>query len=66
MTANQTGAELSSLSTALDDLLKRITAIAERHAGTRDDQIAQELFAVERSLNQAGRRLAKLAESLTQ
>lgn len=53
--------ELSSLSTALTDLIRRVAAIAEREAGTHQhDDVAAELFAVERSLTTAGRRLERL------
>ena len=54
--------ELSSLATALDDLTRRITAIAESLANTQADWAAQDLFAVERSLRAAHRRLATLTE----
>ena len=57
------GPELSSLSTALGELTARITAIAERCAGTEADPVAQELFAVERSLGEALRRLEGLDTS---
>ncbi len=56
-------AELSSLSTALGDLTERIGAIATRAAAAHDDDAAAELFAVERALTGAGRRLARLASS---
>lgn len=54
--------ELSSLATALDELTRRITAIAEGLANTQADWAAQDLFAVERSLRAAHRRLATLTE----
>ena len=54
--------ELSSLATALDDLTRRITAIAESLANTQADWAAQDLFAVERSLRAGHRRLATLTE----
>ena len=54
--------ELSSLATALDDLTRRVTAIAESLANTQADWAAQDLFAVERSLRAAHRRLATLTE----
>ena len=56
--------ELSSLATALDDLTKRVTAIAESLAHTQADWAAQDLFAVERSLRAGHRRLATLNERL--
>ena len=51
-------AELSSLTTALDELTSRVAAIAEPLAGTEDDLLASDLFEVERSLREAVRRLA--------
>jgi hypothetical protein len=51
-------AELSSLTTALDELAGRVAAIAEPLAGTDDDLLASDLFEVERSLREAIRRLA--------
>jgi hypothetical protein len=56
--ANPLGAELSSLTTALDELTGRVAAIAEPLAGTDDDSLASALFEVERSLREAVRRLA--------
>jgi hypothetical protein len=57
-------AELSSMSTALDELARRVTAMAEGLANTKADWVAQDLFAVERNLGAAGRRLAALTERL--
>lgn len=51
-------AELSSLTTALDELTSRVAAIAEPLVGTDDDLLASDLFEVERSLREAVRRLA--------
>ena len=51
-------AELSSLTTALDELTSRVAAIAEPLAGTDADLLANDLFEVERSLREAVRRLA--------
>ena len=56
--------ELSSMTTALDDLARRVTAIAEGLANTEADWVAQDLFAVERSLGAAHRRLVTLNERL--
>ena len=55
-------AELSSLATALDDLTRRVTSIADALTGTEHDLMASELFEVERSLSGAQRRLARLLE----
>ncbi|HUP70625.1 MAG TPA: hypothetical protein VM142_12545 [Acidimicrobiales bacterium] len=52
-------AELSSISTALDELSKRVTAIAEDYAGSRRDDLASELYRVERALATASRTLAR-------
>jgi hypothetical protein len=62
--ASPPGPELSSLATALEDLTKRITAIADSLANTQSDWAAQDLFAVERSLRAGHRRLATLNEQL--
>ncbi len=58
------GPELSSVATALEDLRRRVTAMAEGLANTQADWAAQDLFAVERSLNAAHRRLGTLNERL--
>jgi hypothetical protein len=58
------GPELSSLATALEELTRRLTDLADRHAGTQRDAVSQELYEVERSLGEARRRLAKLNRSL--
>jgi hypothetical protein len=53
-------AELSSVATALDDLNRRLVAIADQAASDHDDETAAELFAVERALRGALRRLHRL------
>ena len=53
-------AELSSLATALTELTRRVAGIAEQAASTRDEELSSELFAVERALRGAGRRLQRL------
>ena len=55
--------ELSSLATALTDLTARIASIAEEAARSKDDELSSELFAVERSLRGANRRLERLGRS---
>lgn len=65
-------AELSSISTTLGDLTRRVSALAEqaRRAGTGGDgdggaaggDLAAELFTVERSLKGALRRLERAAD----
>src|SRR4051812_12840631 len=56
-------AELSSITTAVDELHQRITTLAERNATSDDDTLAQTLFDVERILGEALRRLARLGTS---
>jgi hypothetical protein len=56
-------AELSSLATALDELTTRITAIADAYAGDRRDELAADLYAVERALAGATRRLTKVIDA---
>jgi phenylpyruvate tautomerase PptA (4-oxalocrotonate tautomerase family) len=50
-------AELSTVATQLDDLVARITEVAERHRGTEHDDVSIRLFEVERSLISAARSL---------
>ncbi|MEA3075535.1 MAG: hypothetical protein QOF60_443 [Actinomycetota bacterium] len=54
--------ELSSVSSALDDLTKRLSAMADASAGG-DETLAIELFEIERSLRGAQRRLSRLVTS---
>jgi hypothetical protein len=56
-----TSAEIGSLATTLDELTRRVSALAEA-AEAAEDETATELFGVERSLLGALRRLRKLAE----
>ncbi len=58
-------AELSSIATALDELTRRVSAHADAAHARKDNEVAQELFAIERSLNGANRRLARLSTSLS-
>ncbi|HVM08035.1 MAG TPA: hypothetical protein VM345_06220 [Acidimicrobiales bacterium] len=55
--------ELSSLSTMLDDVTTRLAEIAES-AANDDESAAPELFEIERDLQSASRRLAKLISDL--
>jgi len=57
-------AELSSLATALDELTGRVTAHADAADAAKDEETARELFAIERSLNSANRRLTRLSTTL--
>jgi hypothetical protein len=61
MTASS--AELSSLATALDELTTRITAIADSYASSERDELAADLYAVERALTGAQRRLTKVIDA---
>ena len=57
-------AELSALTTAVEDLAKRVTRMTERYSsGTRDDVIAA-LEDAERALIQASRRLTVATRTL--
>ncbi len=57
-------AELSSLATALDELSRRITVHADAADAVKDEETARELFAIERALTSANRRLARLSLTL--
>lgn len=57
---SSTSAELSSISTALEELRRRIGAITDQYTGTRREDLAGELAAVERQLHHAVRRLDKV------
>jgi hypothetical protein len=56
-----TPAELSSLSSTLDELTRRVSALAEEAASANQDDLATELFGIERALTGGLRRLRKLA-----
>jgi hypothetical protein len=56
-----TRAEIGSLATTLEELTGRVSALAEG-AAPEDEDLAMELFGVERSLSGALRRLRKLGE----
>jgi hypothetical protein len=58
------GPELASITTALGDLTRRVTAIAEGSQGTDLDWLASTLFDVERSLIDATRRLSSATTAL--
>lgn len=57
------GAELSSLATALEEMTRRVASIAESYAAAEDDLVAGELYAVERGLAAAARRLARVSDA---
>jgi hypothetical protein len=61
------------MTATLEDVARRIAALAEESAGTEADtvlarsgtrSVSQELFEVERSLNEAVRRLSTLTDAL--
>jgi hypothetical protein len=52
--------ELASIATLLDQLTARIAAMGEAAVGERDDAGAAELFAIERALAGASRRITRI------
>ena len=56
-------AEISSLSSTLQELNDRVTALAEQALSRGDEDMAQELFSVERSLGGALRRLRRFDQT---
>ena len=56
-------AELSSVSTSLDELVVRISRIADSLAGDERDMVGPDLFEVERALRGARRRLSRIVDS---
>ena len=58
------GPELSSVSSALGELTKRIGKTAESFSGTTRDDLAATLFDVERALVGAKRRLDTVVSAL--
>lgn len=58
------GAELSSLGSVMRDLGERVSEVARRYEGTDREDVAFELYEVERSLRGATRRLDRLTRSL--
>jgi phage shock protein A len=57
-----TAAEISSLSSTLAELNERVTAMAESALERGDEDMAQELISVERSLGGALRRLRRFSD----
>lgn len=56
-------AELSSLAATVDDVLRRVTAMADhRTAGGKPDDVAKGLYEVERSLREARRRIQRVLD----
>jgi hypothetical protein len=56
--------ELSSIATALEELTRRVTVHADAADAAKDDETAKELFAIERALQGASRRLTRLTATL--
>ena len=59
-----TKAELSSIKTAVQELGERLVASADELLGTVNENVAVDLYEVDRSLRMARRRLSKAAEGL--
>jgi Mg2+ and Co2+ transporter CorA len=55
-------AQLSALSTSLSDLVDRVTRLADRYQGSPREDVAADLYDVERHLQAADRRLRALLE----
>ena len=70
MVARHTGAmpldaaQLSSISTALDELTTRIVSLADAYHESPRDDVAADLYEVERNLHAASRRLKALLAKL--
>ena len=60
MPANR--AELSSIASTLDQLAQRVGAMGEASRAAKEEDVANELFTVERTLSGAQRRLARMLE----
>ncbi|MGO9560173.1 MAG: hypothetical protein ACLPQS_13825 [Acidimicrobiales bacterium] len=53
-------AELSSISSTLDQLARRLGGMGEAAQRVKEEELANELFAVERALSSAQRRLTRM------
>jgi hypothetical protein len=56
-------AELSSITTALDEITRRLDGMLDALSGVERDNLATDLIEVERALNTARRRLSKLVDA---
>jgi hypothetical protein len=56
---------LSSIVSQVEDLTKRVTALAETYGSTPDSAIASEMFAAERALITARRALERASRYIT-
>ncbi len=52
--------ELSSIASLLDQLTKRVSAMAESAEFSKDETVAYELYAIEQTLTGANRRISRL------
>jgi hypothetical protein len=57
-------AQLTSVVTALDDLTSRVVEAADRYRRERRDDVAGDLYEVERAMRTASRRLSKTVRDL--
>lgn len=57
--------ELDSSATTIDDLVVRISGLADEHQRAGDEAVAADLYEVERSLRAAGRRLGSLLRRMS-
>jgi Mg2+ and Co2+ transporter CorA len=55
-------AQLSALSSSLADLAERVTTLADRYQGSPREDVAADLYDVERHLQAADRRLRALLD----
>jgi hypothetical protein len=55
--------ELSSIASSLEQISRRVTALADAATGAKRDEVAGSLIAVERALVGAVRRLERLLET---
>jgi hypothetical protein len=62
--ASSDRAELSTLRSQLEDLARRVEAVADRYEDTPDSQIASDLYAAERTLIGARRSVDKAISAL--
>jgi len=58
-----TSAELSSLAATVEELVRRLTPLTETYLSAQRDDLAAELFEVERALTAAQRRLYRLVQA---
>ena len=64
MNASSDRAVLSSITTQVDEIAQRVTALAEQYGTTPDSAVAAELFGVERALHTAVRQLDRATQLL--